>query len=244
MITIFIKSYHKDYKLLYYALKSIQLNVKGNYDVLLMLDKGHDLPDHFKDVLNNVRVVYVEREKSGYLFQQWCKISSHKFTNSEYIMFSDSDCIFDHEINVDEFIADGKPEILYTDYEKVGDAICWKQPTEAFIKEPMQYEMMRRNCLIYHRSTLEAIEQYEPNLKHIILNSERFSEFNAMSAYAWKYEKEKYNFVNTDNWQYTEPKGVQLWSLADKDGNTTHQQEYQRSLNTINKVFGLNLNEI
>lgn len=244
MVTIFIKSYLKDFKLLYYALKSIQLNVKGNYDVLLMLDNGHELPSHFSEVLNNVRVVYVEREKSGYLFQQWCKISAHKFTNSEYIMFSDSDCIFDHEINVDEFIADGKPEILYTDYSKVGDAICWKDPTEAFIKEPMQYEMMRRNCLIYHRSTLEAIEQYEPNLKYIILNSERFSEFNAMSAYAWKYERDKYNFVNTDNWEYTEPKGVQLWSLADKDGNTTHQQEYQRSLNTINKVFGLNLNEI
>lgn len=245
MITIFIKSYHKDYKLLYYALKSIQLNVKGNYDVVLILDKGDELPDNINQLLNNnIRVVWVQREGKGYLWQQYCKISAHRFTNSEYIMFSDSDCMFDHEINVDEFIKDAKPEILYTDYSKVGDAICWKKPTEDFIKEPMQYEMMRRNCLIYHRSTLESIEQYEPNLKHIILNSEHFSEFNVMSAYAWKYERDKYNFVNTDNWDYTDPKGVQLWSLADKDGNTTHQQEYQRSLDTINKVFGLNINEI
>lgn len=243
MTTIFIKSYNKDFKLLYYALKSIQLNVKGNYDVLLMLDNGHELPNHF-EIFDKLKVVYVQREGNGYLFQQWCKISAHKHTDSDYIMFSDSDCIFDKEINVDEYISDAKPEILYTDYSKVGDAICWKQPTEAFIKEPMQYEMMRRNCLIYHRSTLESIEQYEPNLKHIILTSDRFSEFNAISAYAWKYEIDKYNFVNTDNWEYTEPKGVQLWSLADKDGDATHKQEYQRSLDTINRVFGLTLNEI
>lgn len=246
MVDIFIKSYSKDFKLLKYALLSIIKNVKGYKNVILLT------PEYDKEVFlrlnlelpNNTNIFYTEDYGNKYLFQQWCKISAHKYTNSEYIMFSDSDCIFDHEINVDDFIADGKPEILYTDYSKVGDAICWKQPTEAFIKEPMQYEMMRRNCLIYHRSTLEAIEKYEPNLKYIILNSERFSEFNAMSAYAWKYEREKYNFVNTDNWTYTQPKGVQLWSLADKDGNTTHQQEYQRSLNTINKVFGLNLNEI
>lgn len=245
MVTIFIKSYEKDFKLLYYALKSIQLNVKGNYDVLLMLDNGHELPEHFKEVLNNVRVVYVEREGKGYLFQQWCKISAHKFTNSEYIMFSDSDCIFDHEINVDDFIVDGKPEILYTDYEKTPDAKIWKHSTESFIKEPVQYEMMRRNCLIYHRSTLAAIEQYEPNLKYIILNSEHFSEFNAMSVYAWKYERDKYNFVNTDNWEYTKPKGEQLWSWAEKDNpNPTHQYEYKRSLEILNRVFGLNLNEI
>jgi hypothetical protein len=159
-------------------------------------------------------------------------------------MFSDSDCIFDREINVDDYIADGKPEILYTDYSKVGDAICWKQPTEAFIKEPVQFEMMRRNCLIYHRSTLVAIEEYEPNLKHIILTSGRFSEFNAMSVFAYKFEREKYNFINTDNWEYTEPKGVQLWSLAEKEGNEDHKKEYNRSIDTINKVFGLNISEI
>lgn len=245
MITIFIKSYKKDYKLLYYSLLSIQKYVKGDYDVLLMLDKGEDLLDNITGILkDNIRVVWVNKERNGYLFQQWCKISAHKHTNSEYILFSDSDCIFNREINVNDYVKDGKPEILYTDYSKVGDAICWKQPTEAFIKETVQYEMMRRNCLIYHRSTLEAIEQYEPNLKHIILNSERFSEFNAMSAYAWKYERDKYNFVNTDNWDYTEPKCVQLWSLADKDGNETHKQEYNRILQTINNAFGININEL
>lgn len=245
MTTIFIKSYHKDYRLLYYALKSIPLNVKGNYDVLLMLDNGHELPDHFKEVLNNVRVVYVEREGKGYLFQQHCKISAHKYTNSEYIMFSDSDCIFDHEINVDDFIADGKPEILYTDYSKVDGAIIWKKPTEDFMKESVQYEFMRRNNCIYHKSTLESIWNYEPNLKYIILNSERFSEFNVLGAYAFKFENDKYNFVNTDNWSYVPPKGVQLWGWAEKDNtNETHAYEYARTLDTINKVFNLQLNEI
>lgn len=245
MTTIFIKSYHKDYKLLYYALKSIQLNVKGNYDVLLMLDNGHELPDNFNEVLNNVKVVYVGREGDGYLWQQICKLNAHKYTDSEYILFSDSDVIFDHEINIDEYLNNGKPEILYTDYSKVDGAIIWKKPTEDFMKESVQYEFMRRNNCIYHRNTLESIWNYEPNLKYIILNSERFSEFNVLGAYAFKFENDKYNFVNTDNWEYTPPKGIQLWGWAEKHNpNETHVYEYARTLDTINKVFNLQLNEI
>lgn len=245
MTTIFIKSYQKDFKLLYYALKSIQLNVKGNYDVLLMLDNGHELPDHFKEVLNNVRVVYVERDGNGYLWQQICKLNANKYTNSEYILYSDSDVIFDHEINIDDFISDGKPEILYTDYSKVDGAIIWKKPTEDFMKESVQYEFMRRNNCIYHRSTLESIWNYEPNLKYIVLNSERFSEFNVLGAYAFKFENDKYNFVNTDNWEYTPPKGQQLWSWFDKDSKDgVHVYEFNRALEVINSCFGLDLKEL
>lgn len=245
MVTIFIKSYEKDFKLLYYAVLSINKFVKGNYDVILMLDNGNELPQNITEILTDkYKVIHVDKYGSGYLFQQLCKITAHTVTSAEYIMFSDSDCIFDHEINVDEFVKDGKPEILYTDYSKVGDALCWQNPTEEFIREPVPYEFMRRNCLIYHRSTLEAISNFDGGLRFRIMKSQRFSEFNAIGAYAWYHERDKYNFVNTDTWDYVPPKATQLWSLAEPNGNTTHQQEYQRSLETINKIFDLNINEI
>jgi hypothetical protein len=76
------------------------------------------------------------------------------------------------------------------------------------------------------------------------MNSERFSEFNVIGAYAFKYQRELYNFINTDEWTYTEPKSIQLWSWADKNGSDEHKKEYQRSLDTINKVLELNLTEL
>ena len=37
------------------------------------------------------------------------------------------------------------------------------------------------------------------------MSSECFSEFNAIGAWSFINEKEKYNFINTDDWQYKDP---------------------------------------
>lgn len=215
MIDVFYKTYHQDKKWLEYSLRSLTKFVTGYNNVIILIpikDKRY-----FEGMVLPERTIvhYVNEYGNGYLYQQVCKIQAHKYSNADYILFSDSDLIFDHPINLQDFIADGKPEILYTSYDKVGDAICWKEPTESFIKDPQEFEWMRRNALIYHRSTLEAIEKYEPNLEYIIMNSVRFSEYNAIGAYANKYEKEKYNFVNTDTWEYVRPKAVQYHSYTE-----------------------------
>lgn len=215
MIDIFYKSFSKDFQWLSYSLRSLSKHVKGYRNIIILIP---DREKHLFDTRNlpeRTIIHYVNEYGTGYLFQQWCKISAHRFTDAPFILFADSDCIFDHDIDLSDFIKDGKPEILYTHYSKVGDAICWKQVVEAFIKQPVEYEMMRRNCLIYHRSTLEGIAGYDPNLEYVIMNSERFSEFNCMSIYAWKYEREKYNFINTDEWEYVRPKAVQYHSWTE-----------------------------
>jgi hypothetical protein len=212
-VDIFYKTYINDIEWLKYSLKSLTKHVKGYNNIVIIVPNkellnGVDLPE--RTIVRDV-IEY----GNGYLFQQVCKIQAHKYCDAEFIFFSDSDCIFDHDINVQDFVSDGNPEILYTHYSKVGDAVCWKKPTETFIKERVDYEFMRRNCLIYHRSTLEAIEKYEPNLEYIIMNSERFSEYNAIGVYAWTYEKDKYNFTDTDTWTYTPPKAIQYHSYTE-----------------------------
>lgn len=215
MIDIFYKSYSKDFNWLYHSLKSVTKYVTGYRNIVLLIPEHEKHSFDTRELPARTVIHYVKEYGTGYLFQQWCKISAHKYTDAPFIMFSDSDCIHDHPIDLNDFIKDGKPEILYTDYSKVGDAICWKQVTEAFINEPVQWEFMRRNCLIYHRETLVKISEYQPNLEHIIMTGERFSEFNAIGAYAFKYEREKYNFVNTDNWDFVPPKAVQYHSYTE-----------------------------
>lgn len=245
-VDIFIKSYRKDFNLLNYSLKSISKNVNGYNNIVLLIPVTDKLDfERIQLPIINTRIVvhYIKEYGDGYLLQQAFKIQAHKYSNADYILFSDSDCIFDHEIDLQEYVKDGKPEILYTHYSKVGDAICWKQPTENFIKHPVEFEFMRRNCLIYHRSTLENISNFNPNIEHDIMRSGRFSEFNAIGVFAFINESDKYNFINTDNWQYTEPKSAQLWGWAEKD-NPDHNEEYQRSLSIINKTLNLNITQI
>lgn len=240
-IDIFIKSFKPDFWLLYYALDSIKRNVTGYNNIILLIPEYDKESFDTRNLPDRTLVHYVKEKQPGWLFQQYCKLTAFNYCYGQYIMFSDSDCLFSYPINLLDFVADDKPEILYTNWQKVGDAICWRQPTEDFMGEPVQWEFMRRNNCIYHRSTLVDISKFSPDLDVRVLNSARFSEFNAMGAYAFKFEKEKYNFINTDDWQYVEPKSVQLWSHASKkDGaSDTHLREWIRTLETIMKANGI-----
>jgi hypothetical protein len=242
-IDIFIKSYHKDFWLLQIALKSIAKNVTGYNRIILLIPELEKELFDTRDMPPRTLIHYVPEYGNGYLYQQVCKINAHKYSHADYIMFGDSDCIFTRPINLQDYITDDKPEILYTSWDKVGDAIVWREPTEKFLKESAPYEMMRRNGLIYHRDTLEEIAKFAPDLESTIMQSNRFSEFNCMSAFAYKYQRDRYNFVNTDDWTYTEPKSTQLWSHANKNGSEVHKDEWIRTLETIVKTFGINLPE-
>lgn len=240
-IDILIKSYKKDFWLLQLALKSISRNVTG-YNNLVLLIPEKDKHDFDTRILPERTLIhYIEEYGKGWLFQQVCKLQAYKYSNADYILFSDSDNFFDHKLNVQDLILNDQPEILYTDYAQLPDAIIWKEPTERFIKEAVQYEFMRRLPLVYHRSTLVSISEYEPNLENIIMNSGRFSEFNCLGVFAYKYERDKYLFVNTDGWEYQPPHSTQVWSHGHKNEGASelHLREYIRTLETILKCYDI-----
>jgi hypothetical protein len=244
-IAIFIKSCKKDFKLLKYNLLSIKKNVSGYTKLVLLIPERDKHDFDTRDLPINTEVHYVNEYGNGYLYQQWCKMNAYNYCNTYYIFFADSDNIFDHKLNMQELVIDNKPEILHTNWDKVGEAICWKKCTETLLDDVVPYEFMRRVPVIYHASTLNKIALQYPNLEYMIMESERFSEFNLMGAWAYKYDRENYTFINTDNWTYTPPHAVQLWSWANKNDNSeVHKIEYQRSLDTINKTLELNLTEL
>ena len=243
-IDIFYKSYSKDFKLLNYSLLSLTKNVTDYNQVVILIPENEKHLFDTRNLPERSVVHYVKEYGNGYLFQQVCKIKAHNYSNADFILFSDSDCIFDRPIDLQKVFKDNRPEILYTDYSKVGDAICWKKPTEDFMNDTVIWEYMRRNQLIYHRSTLIDLSYLNPNLEFSIMNSGMFSEFNAIGAFAEKYERHKYSFVNTDNWTYTPPLGIQLWSHFQSGNEELHKNEKERALKVINEALGLNITEL
>jgi len=240
-IDIFVKSYKKDLWLLTLSLETIKKNVTGYNNIILLIPEKDKHDFDTRNLPKRTLIYYVEDDGVGWLRQQWFKMSAYNYSDADFIMFSDSDNFFDHKINVQDIIKDDKPEILYTDYEQLPDAKIWKEPTDKFIGEPQQYEFMRRLPLIYHRQTLVNIAEYAPKLEHTIMTSHRFSEFNAIGAYAYKFERDKYNFVNTDGWEYVQPHSIQVWSHASKmpGSDELHLREYIRILETLLKSFGV-----
>lgn len=245
-IDIFVKSYRRDFKWLKFALQSISRNVTGYNKLILAIpkDDAYLFVSEFPVLPPRTDVRFVNEYGNGYMYQQWCKINAHTYSDAHYILFGDSDCIFTRPINLQDYIRDGRPEILYTSWDKVGDAICWKKPTEEIMGEEVPFEFMRRNNLIYHRDTLIHLNEDFQNLERTIMNATRFSEFNLIGAYAYKYERIMYNFVDTDNWNYTEPKAIQFWSYSSKgiDASTEHLKEYVRALKTILMGCGVEVN--
>lgn len=243
-IDLFYKSYHKDFNLLYYSLASIKKNITGYNEIHIVV------PNHERHLFDyrympERTIVHLEQEYGdGYLMQQYRKITAHKYCNAPLILFADSDLIFDKPLDLTKVVKDNKPEILYTHYDKVGDAKCWQDCTSRFMNERQEFEFMRRLPLIYHRSTLEAISAMPINLEEYILNSGRFSEFNVIGAYAFRHQREQYNFVNTDDWTYVAPMGIQLWSHADRNSGELHRVEYRKSIDSINSVLSLGISDL
>lgn len=215
-LNIFIKSYPKDFPFLYRCLESINKYVIGYDSIILVLPEGSNIEFNPPVIPRDTYTHYVKETGDGYLFQQYIKMTADLYCDSDFIMYVDSDCIFYKQINVSHLVKDNKPEILMTNYDKVGDAICWQIPTIEYFNRihHFEYEYMRRLPLIAHRDTITNVRSLKKDLKDYILsiNNRQFSEFNVIFGFAYLYENEKYSFIDTDNCSYIDPVCRQFWS--------------------------------
>lgn len=216
--SIFIKSYKDDYKWLRYCLESIEKFVTGYEYITIVIPVGET-----KLLMQSVGIGIAGQAESGiwranyrgitifihevkeqghpYLFQQAVKMEAWKYTDTALICYCDSDCVFSRPVNISEY-ATNKPLILFDDYENVGDAKCWKDITEKTIGGNVNIEFMRQHPFIYLSSTVQAtcdhIEiLHKKSITDYILEQEgrHFSEFNAIGAYAYYFERDKYRFI-------------------------------------------------
>jgi hypothetical protein len=217
-LDIFIKTYHKDFKWLFFCLFSIDKFVDGFQNIVIAIpnkDKHLFTIDtkQFSRIHNRIKYIYTDDYGDTYLYQQYIKMIAYKYSDADSIMFVDSDIVFKEKTNISDFFIENKPIIYYAPYKYVGAAICWKRPTSDFIGEEQIYEFMRRNCLIYFRNTLIEIHEKYPNLEKMIMDSKvGFSEFNAIGAWAFKNHSNIYEFINVKEIAPSPPKHIQFWS--------------------------------
>lgn len=209
---IFIRTYKNDLPWLEYCLKSIQKFVIGCEGVVICIPEPQKyLLDSWG--LTRETIITCPVYADDYLGQQISKLKADEYCQSDKVLFVDSDCIFAKATDISKI----KPGIYKTHYSKVGDAICWKEPTEKALKMDVEFEYMRRLPLMYFSETIRDCREYLEMIHGVTIEQyitsqpfRKFSEFNVLGAFAEKLTK-KYKFLDTDL-GVEDPFVLQCWS--------------------------------
>jgi hypothetical protein len=204
-VDIFIKTRPHDYPWLEWCLKSITKFGHEPFRGVVILT-----PEKTPFTLGKGRNEIVSPDQEpGYLWQQVCKLNADQYTDAEWILYMDSDCVFTRDVTPSNFIKDGKPVWLYTPLDQARpDQHQWVGPMEKFLGKKPEHELMRRHPFVVHRSMLEefrnftkyrhgkTIEQYimgeaVPNSPTALV----FSEWNCLGFFLWEFHHDKIHWV-------------------------------------------------
>lgn len=209
IVDIFIKTYHKDFIWLEYCLASIRKFATGFRKVIIVSDDdGNKIPSKFVEGLSAdvyytpVPKVYPDNPSHGigYLWQQIVKLNWYNYTDADAVLILDSDWMLTVPTKPEDFMIDGKFTWGYRDWDKVGDAICWKAPTELLLKTPVKYEAMSIAGFMLVRNTAINFMTYMCNLHDVKniwdiflqKNIGSLSEFNLFGTFVEQYDTENY----------------------------------------------------
>lgn len=209
---IFIKTRSHDYPWLEWCRKSIHKYCRG-------VRQAHTL--HDGDLRVDCTPVSIEGwgttlfehhgkpKDPGYLWQQVCKLHADQYTDAEWILYMDSDCVFTRPVSPSDFIKDGKPVWLYTPLDQARpDQHVWAPVMEKFLGKKPEHEFMRRHPFIVQRWMLDALRtfckyRHGKSLEDYIMGQAVpgsptalvFSEWNCLGFFLWEYHRDSVAWV-------------------------------------------------
>jgi hypothetical protein len=170
-------------------------------------------------------------DNMDYFGQQITKLYADVYTNAEYIMFVDSDCVFydNFDIQKEMFDKDKKVILLVEKWENLPKMYdVWKTFLQV-CDFKTEFEFMRRMPLIYPSKIFKNLRDYISakykikfteaclqiyNSTNIYLPHKYFSEFNLLGAYSYIYEPNYFNFMKQNEAQPIPIKQVQHYDFS------------------------------
>ena len=211
MNSIFYRTYWKDARWLLLSLESVERHVTGFDNIVVTLPHSSlNKMDHegIAKRFPFTRWIPVDEHcRDDYMGQQATKMHADRWTGPGRILFVDSDCVFHTATTPETFLVDGKIEWLHTPYEDMPPSHPWRAPTTKFIEHPVEYEFMRRLPMMVESETVRFMRDFcarkhgmsiEAYLRSVEDKDGRyFSEFNALGAFAWHFQRDLYTWTNT-----------------------------------------------
>ena len=239
---IFIVSYLRDKPWLEFNLRSIEKFCKGFAGVTVLVPELEfqafsDANLHRLTALTLKTYDRPEPESHWHLRHQvekcyadvWCPAA-------DFILHTDSDCIFTEPVTPEDYFENGKPVMLHEAYSMLPATIPWKAVTELALGFPVQQETMRRHPQVNPAGVYEAVRSHiagvhKMDFRDYVMRCKAdfpwgFSEHNAIGAFAlhdatWR---ERYHWIDLATQKAPKDKLIQFWSHSppDKEQEISH----------------------
>jgi hypothetical protein len=222
---LIIRSYYRDFGWLRQCLASIGRWCTGfRRTVVVLPGSSLDRWTHLDATPAGVEVIGCPDYPDDYLGQQISKLYADELTDADYLWHVDSDCVFRRRTSPGDLVRNGRPVQLMEPYAALGRYVPWRELTENFLGVDTPYEFMRQPpyvfprwlyaevrafCLARHGVTLAEYVRAQP--------PRGFSEFNALSGYAWHFHPEAFSWVDLTTEPLTDPCCRVFWSRAGLD---------------------------
>jgi hypothetical protein len=226
---IFIRTYPGDYLWLKWCVKSIGRFCDGFRKIVIVSPDPDACPttpeELFTEIRKGIKTIPIqwkvlnEESEDHYLSQQIHKLYADVITDyqADYILHIDSDTVFTRPVAPSDFLDDGKVTWPYTPYSAI--EVPWKPITEKFMCSDVENEFMRRFPIVIPRWLYPRLREFCHTKHGCIVSSyvkmqplRSFSEFNALGAYAWKFHRDKFHWINTTEMALPEPFARQFFS--------------------------------
>ena len=237
---IHICSYARDFRYLFYCLRSVVKFTTGFNEVVLFIpikDENlfmQSIPDDLKDKLDTfIKVIYFDEwENKGMLHHMYKVLTADiDCPDADYFLHLDSDVIITKPMDVSEFFCNGKPILFHATYTFLKNIdpniLSWQVAvTNALGWVPVS-EFMRSRFLTYKRTlyskTRELIENHTKQSVDEYIKIQKneypqtFAEYPTLGEVAWKFFHDDYYWVDTEkgeHYKFAEPdsKVRQAWS--------------------------------
>lgn len=237
--SILIVSYLKDKPYLHYCLRSIQkfapARASGGFSEIVVVVPSVEAGD-FSSMLASyspaARMVTYERDPNPakwHLHAQAQKHWADKYCpGADFVLHTDSDCVFTEPVGPEDYFVNGKPVMLYEDYLRIAGS-PWREVTQRALRRPVNYEFMRRHPQVNPIGIYKPLREYinvqhgVPFEQHVLAQKPTFpwgwTEHNIIGAYAF-YSPEwhgRYEWVEVGHDPVPREKLAQFWSLGPID---------------------------
>ena len=233
---IFIVTYKKDAIWLKHCLRSIKKFASG-FSGTTVVCPTRDITD-IEPVCGHLPGTTIktfdEVEGKGMLHHMAIKCMADQFCDAQYILHTDSDCIFIEPVTPADYFVDGKPVLLKEHFdrfrEKHAGVLKWKVCAEDALGFEVTHETMRRHPAVHPRwlyplvrTRVENVHK-RPFLDYVLSKQnaypQTFTEFPTLGGFALAMHPDKYHWIDTGEVLPPKDKLAQFWSHGGLDRPT------------------------
>jgi hypothetical protein len=237
VVDAYVVTYAPDARWLSYLVKSWIKYARGFRRMLILYPSQHtaaftEMQGFFKSFPSIVWQPFNEREGHGHMHHNIIKCRADEYTDAEFILHIDSDCVLMGKISPEDFFTNGRPDLLYSKFSDIQSP--WQYVTELALGRSVEVETMRRHPFVYPRwmyaemrNRVEHVHR-RPFDEYVFTapcmgGAHRgFSEFCTLGAYAKHFRPEAFHFYDTKT--SCKPCDVrQYWSFS----GITEQERYE-----------------